>query len=64
MVAFDRHVPAHRKYCGLSRKIACIVLLAILIAILALIIGLALGLSKRSKYVRLLQHHLGTATKR
>ena len=64
MVAFDRYVPAHRKYCGLGRKIACIVLFAILIAILALVIGLAVGLSKRSKYVRLLQYHLESATKR
>ncbi|KAL2037083.1 hypothetical protein N7G274_010210 [Stereocaulon virgatum] len=48
MMAFNRYVPAYRKYCGLSRKIACIVLLAILVAILALVIGLAVGLSKRS----------------
>ncbi|KAL2057407.1 hypothetical protein ABVK25_002460 [Lepraria finkii] len=48
MGAFDRYVPAHRKYCGLSRKTACIVLLVLVIAILALIIGLAVGLSKNS----------------
>lgn len=51
MGAFDRYVPAHRKYCGLSRKTACIVLLVLVIAILALIIGLAVGLSKNSRYV-------------
>lgn len=49
---FNRIMPAHRKYCGLSRKLACIVVLAISIAILVLIIGLAAGLSHRSKYVR------------
>ena len=54
MGAFDRYVPAHRKYCGLNRKIACIVLLVLVIAILALIIGLAVGLSKHSRYAALL----------
>lgn len=48
---FERVMPAHRRYCGLSRKIVCFVILAIVIAVLVLIIGLAAGLSSRSKSV-------------
>ena len=51
MYHFNRFVPPHQRYCGLSRKIACIALLAILVTILILIIGLAAGLSHRSRYV-------------
>ena len=47
---FNRAMPAHRKYCGLSRKIACIVCWIIVVVVLVLVIGLAAGLSHRSKY--------------
>jgi len=49
--AFERAMPAHRRYCGLTRRLACIVILAIVVAILVLIIGLAAGLSSHSKSV-------------
>lgn len=48
---FNRVMPPHRRYCGLSRNTACIVFLAIFLALLILIIGLAAGLSHRSKYI-------------
>jgi len=48
---FNRVMPAHRKYCGLSRKVACIIVLAVSVAIVVLIVGLAAGLSHRSRYV-------------
>ena len=46
---FNRMMPAHRKYLGLSRKIACIIFLVVLVVIMVLVIGLAAGLSHRSK---------------
>ncbi len=48
---FNRLMPGHRKYCGLSRRLACIVICLILLALLALILGLAVGLSKRNRFV-------------
>lgn len=48
---FNRVMPPHRRYCGLSRKIACIIVLATFLAVLILVIGLAAGLTHRSKYV-------------
>ena len=52
---FDTHIdrifPPHRKYCGLSRRIACFIVAALLLAFLALILGLAIGLSLRNRYV-------------
>jgi hypothetical protein len=47
---FDRLMPAHQKYCGLSRRVVCIIVLAVAVAILVLIVGLAAGLSHRSRY--------------
>ncbi|KAL6716162.1 hypothetical protein ACLMJK_005728 [Lecanora helva] len=44
----NRLMPAHRKYLGLSRKVACIIIAVVVAAILVLIIGLAAGLSHRS----------------
>lgn len=62
---FNRVLPAHRKYCGLSRKTAIVVASAILLVLFALIVGLAAGLSHRSGYVpcqvpkfRHAEHHL------
>ncbi len=49
-IIFDRVVPSHRKYFGLSRKIACIAIIVVLVVLLALILGLAIGLSKKSRY--------------
>lgn len=46
---FERVMPAHRRYCGLSRNVACIAVLATLVLVIALILGLAIGLSKKSK---------------
>lgn len=46
---FNHFIPAHRKYCGVSRKIACIILLVVSLAVLVLIIGLAAGLSHKSR---------------
>ena len=47
---FDRVLPAHRRYFGFSRKIACIAILVALLILLALILGLAIGLSRKSRY--------------
>ncbi|MCJ1279446.1 hypothetical protein MMC21_007270 [Puttea exsequens] len=60
MEKFERTMPAHRRYYGLSRKIACFVLLAIILALLILIIGLAAGLSSHSNHHRKLP--LGSQT--
>ena len=49
-IIFDRVLPGHRKYFGLSRKIVCIAIVVILLLLIALILGLAIGLSKRSRY--------------
>lgn len=49
--AFDGLMPAHRKYCGMSRRLACIVFFSILLCLLALILGLAIGLSMKAGYV-------------
>lgn len=48
----DRILPPHRKYCGLSRRVACLVVTGILLVLLALILGLSIGLSMRNKCVR------------
>jgi len=50
LAAFDRFVPPHRKYCGLRRQFACIVLVAVSLVLLALILGLAIGLSEQTRY--------------
>lgn len=42
---FDRVLPPHKRYVGMSRKVFLWVLLGVLLALLALIIGLAVGLS-------------------
>ena len=47
---FNRLLPPHRRYLGLSRKVFCIGLLAISIALLALILGLSIGLSTSNRY--------------
>lgn len=47
----DRIFPPHRRYCGLSRRIACLVVTALFLVLLALILGLAIGLSLRNRYV-------------
>ena len=44
----DRFLPPHRRYCGLSRRLACLVSTGILLILLALILGLAIGLSLRN----------------
>jgi len=49
--AFERAMPAHQRYCGLTRKVAYIVIRAIVVVILILIIGLAAGLSEHSRSV-------------
>ena len=49
-IILNRFMPGHRKYFGLSRKIACIVILVVLLVSLALILGLAIGLSNKSRY--------------
>ena len=49
-IIFDRVMPGHRKYCGLSRKIVCIAITTTLLLLLALILGLAIGLSQKSRY--------------
>lgn len=46
---FDNVMPAHRRYFGFTRKIACIAILVGLLILLALILGLAIGLSRRSR---------------
>lgn len=48
---FDHVMPPHRRYLGLSRRMACIIVLVIVVAILILIIGLAAGLSHRARFV-------------
>ena len=45
----DRVMPPHRRYCGLQRRYACIIILATCLVSLALILGLAIGLSNRSR---------------
>jgi hypothetical protein len=45
---FDRILPPHRRYLGLSRRTVLIALLVAFVCLLALIIGLAVGLSKKS----------------
>ena len=52
---YEGLMPAHRKYFGFSRKIACIAILVGLLILVALILGLAIGLSRKSRYV-LTQH--------
>ena len=51
VILFDHVMPAHRKYFGLSRNIACIAIGVIVLLLLALILGLAIGLSNKSRYV-------------
>ena len=48
-IIFDRVMPGHRKYLGVSRKVACIAIALVIIILLALILGLAIGLSERSR---------------
>lgn len=48
---FNHVMPAQRRYCGLSRKVACIIVLAIVVAVLVLIVGLAAGLRHRLRFV-------------
>lgn len=48
---FDRVIPPHKRILGLSRKIFCLIVLAVFLCLLALIIGLAVGLTKNHKYV-------------
>ena len=50
--------PSHRRYCGLSRRWACIVVLVVFLALLALILGLAIGLSLRNQSVTSLPSYL------
>ena len=49
-IVLNRFMPGHRKYFGLSRKIACIAILVLFLVLLALILGLAIGLSRKSRY--------------
>ena len=49
-ILFDRVMPKYRKYLGFSRKIACIIIIAVSLILLALILGLAIGLGKKSRY--------------
>ena len=51
LTQFDRVLPPHRRYLGLSRNLVCIIFLVIVVVILALIIGLAAGLSHHNRYV-------------
>ena len=44
----DQVLPPHRRYCGLSRRLACLVAIGILLALIALVLGLAIGLSLRN----------------
>ena len=44
----DKILPPHRKYGGLSRRSACLVVTGVLLIFLALIIGLSIGLSMRN----------------
>ena len=57
---FDRFMPAHRKYFGFSRNIACVAILVVLSILLALILGLAIGLSRKSRYASALASNLDT----
>ncbi|MCJ1333233.1 hypothetical protein MMC10_009927 [Thelotrema lepadinum] len=45
----DRHMPPHKRYLGLRRRLFLLVLACIIIALLALIVGLAVGLTLRNK---------------
>lgn len=49
---FNHVMPPHRKYWGLSRTLACLVIVVTVVAILVLIIGLAAGLSHHKRYIR------------
>ena len=44
----DKFLPPHRRYCGLSRRLACLIATGILLVLLALVLGLAIGLSLRN----------------
>lgn len=48
---FNGLMPAHKRYCRMSRRVFLLVVLATFLALLALIIGLAVGLTKQSQYV-------------
>ena len=50
----DRHMPPHKRYLGLRRRLFLLVLACIIIALLALIVGLAVGLTLRNKWDNLL----------
>ena len=46
---FDKVFPPYRRYCGLSRRLACLIFAACLLALLGLVLGLAIGLSLRNR---------------
>ena len=59
---FDRVMPGHNRYFGLSRKIACSAILVVVLILLALILGLAIGLNKTSRYASALLCNVGTSS--